>query len=590
MPEPGVQRKLAAILAADVAGYSRLMGNDEVGTAKALRGHVDALRPIIGSHGGRIIDTAGDGVLLEFPSIVAAVECAVAAQKLMAERNADVPEDRRMLYRIGINLGDVIVDGDRIVGDGVNVAARLESIAPPGGICLSDDAYRQVRGKVAVDFADIGERRLKNIAEPVRVYVIASATVTVSAPAATASPNRAPRLSIVVLPFANLSRDPEQDYFVDGITESLTTDLSRISGAFVIARNTAFTYKGKPVDVRQIGRELGVRYVMEGSVQSGRDRIRINAQLVDTGTGAHLWAERFDKPRADLFDMQDEITARLARIVGVELVSAEARRVERERPHSIDAIDLTMRGRAIWAPSVAGAREAQKLYEAALQHDDRNVEALIGLASTHLTEVISFLSDKPAEHIGVAEAAISKALMLAPEHARAHFQRGMLLRASRVPEQALREFELALRLDPNLVDAHAQIGLMKVFLGRAAETEAAVAEAMRLSPRDPSLAAWYVSIGAADLYLDRLDQAVDRLRKSIEISPSTEVTYFFLAGALALAGRDNEAAQASAAGLRLSPSFTVAKFRRGAGSDNPVYLAQRERLYAAMRKAGVPEE
>ena len=337
-----VKRKLAALLVADVAGYSRLMGNDETGTAKALRGHVEALRPIIASHGGRIVDTAGDGVLLEFPSIIAAVECAVAAQRLMAERNAGVPEDRRMLYRVGINLGDVIVEGEHILGDGVNVAARLESIAAPGGICLSGAAYQQVRGKVAVDFADLGEQQLKNIALPVRAYAVVMDDAAPVRP--TPIRSGSPRLSIVVLPFTNIGGDPEQEYFVDGVTDSLTTDLSRISGSFVIGHNTAFTYKGKHVDLKQIGRELNVRYVLEGSVQRGGNRMRVNIQLIDAGTGNHLWADRFDKPVGDLLDMQDEIVARLAGQLGTQLISAEARRAERApQPGSMD---LYFRGMA----------------------------------------------------------------------------------------------------------------------------------------------------------------------------------------------------------------------------------------------------
>src|SRR5215472_13003296 len=277
-----IERKLAAVLAADVAGYSRLMGADEAGTARALREHRAAIDPVVASHGGRIVKTTGDGLLLEFPSIVAAVECAVAVQKLMAERNADVPEDRRMLYRVGINLGDVIVEGERILGDGVNVAARLESIAAPGGICLSDAAYQQVRGKVAVDFADLGEQQLKNIALPVRAYAVVMDDAAPVRP--TPIRSGSPRLSIVVLPFTNIGGDPEQEYFVDGVTQSLTTDLSRISGSFVIGHNTAFTYKGKHVDLKQIGRELNVRYVLEGSVQRGGNRMRVNIQLIDAGT------------------------------------------------------------------------------------------------------------------------------------------------------------------------------------------------------------------------------------------------------------------------------------------------------------------
>ena len=308
-----VGRRLAAIVAADVAGYSRLMGLDEVGTARVLREHRLAVDGLVAKHGGRLVKTTGDGVLLEFLSVVDAVECAVAVQAVMAERNRAVPPDRRMLYRIGINLGDILIEGDDILGDGVNVAARLEGIAEPGGICISASAYDQVRGKVEVEFVDMGEQNLKNIARPMRAYaVVRDKLDPIRTGATTPSTLSAPHLSIVVLPFANLGGDPEQDYFVDGVTESLTTDLSRISGSFVIARNTAFTFKGKAVDVKQIGRELNVRYAVEGSVQRGGNRLRVNVQLIDAETGNHLWAERFDKPLADLFDMQDEIVSRLA--------------------------------------------------------------------------------------------------------------------------------------------------------------------------------------------------------------------------------------------------------------------------------------
>src|SRR6516165_9435952 len=295
--DPGrVGRRLAAIIAADVAGYSRLMGLDEVGTARTLREHRAITDALVAKHGGRIVKTTGDGVLLEFPSVVDAVECAVAMQAVMVERNQGVPEDRRMLYRIGINLGDILIEGDDILGDGVNVAARLEGIAEPGGICLSSSAYDQVRGKVAVEFTDLGEQTLKNIDRPIRSYAI---DLNVNAHQTAPLPSSAPHLSIVVLPFANIGGGPDEDYFVDGVTESLTTDLSRINGAFVIARNTAFTFKGKAVDVKRLGRELNVRYVLEGSMQRGGNRLRVNVQLVDAETGNHLWAERFDKPIAD---------------------------------------------------------------------------------------------------------------------------------------------------------------------------------------------------------------------------------------------------------------------------------------------------
>src|SRR6516164_6384445 len=325
--DPGrVGRRLAAIIAADVAGYSRLMGLDEVGTVRTLREHRAIADALVAKHGGRIVKTTGDGLLLEFPSVVDAVECAVALQAVMAERNEGVPQDRRMLFRIGINLGDILIEGDDILGDGVNVAARLEGIAEPGGICISASAYDQVRGKVPVEFTDLGEQTFKNISRPIRAYAV---SLNANTDRAVSTSSSAPRLSMVVLPFVNIGGDPEQEYFVDGVTESLTTDFSRINGAFVIARNTAFTFKGKPVDVKKLGRELNVRYVLEGSMQRGGNRLRVNVQLVDAETGNHLWADRFDKPVADFFDLQDEIVARLANMLNAELTAAEARRAER---------------------------------------------------------------------------------------------------------------------------------------------------------------------------------------------------------------------------------------------------------------------
>src|SRR4030095_9381243 len=310
-------------------------------TARCLRQHRKITDALVVKHGGRLVKSTGDGVLLEFPSVVDAVECAVAVQEVMAERNEAVPVDRRMLFRIGINLGDIPIEGDDILGDGVNVAARLEGIAEPGGICISSSAYEQVRGKVEVEFSDLGEQILKNITRPVRAYAIGRGANYTDR--AVQPPSSAPHLSLVVLPFVNLGGDPEQEYFVDGVTESLTTDLSRINGAFVIARNTAFTFKGKAIDVKKLGRELNVRYVLEGSVQRGGSRLRVNVQLIDAESGNHLWAERFDKPVADLFDMQDEIVSRLANTLDAQLIAAEARRAESSL-HP-DALDLVLQGR-----------------------------------------------------------------------------------------------------------------------------------------------------------------------------------------------------------------------------------------------------
>jgi TolB-like protein/tetratricopeptide (TPR) repeat protein len=582
-------RRLTTILAADAVGYSRLVGTDEEGTLERLRAiRKDLIDPVIAAHRGRIVKTTGDGLLAEFASVVDAVRSAVDMQRAMAESNAGLAPDRRIEFRVGINLGDVVVedDGD-LMGDGVNVAARLEGIAEPGGICLSSAAYDQVRGKIDIAAQDRGQQQLKNIAELVQVYALSPAHPAAAAPHTAV----APRLSIVVLPFVNLDGNSEQDYFVDGITESLTTDLSRIPGAFVIARNTAFTFKSKPVDVRVIGRELGVRYVMEGSVQGGGDRIRVNAQLIDTETGAHLWAERFDKPRADIFDMQDEITTRLARTVGIELVAAEGRRAERERPNNMDAVDLAMRGWAILNQplSLRRDRAACDLFDAALRLDDRNVDALVGLAFYHGNDLRTFASTNRDEQLRIAQTAITEALTLAPGNALAHFVHANVLHVSGATERSLRELEFAITLDRNLAWAHADAGFMKVLLGRAEEAEADLTNAIRLSPRDPGLDRWHALLGIADLFLGRLESALDRLRKSVEINPNVAMPHFFLAAASALSGRAAEAREARNAGLRLDPNFTVARFRNERRSENPTFLAQRERIYEGLSLAGVPE-
>jgi tetratricopeptide (TPR) repeat protein len=345
------------------------------------------------------------------------------------------------------------------------------------------------------------------------------------------------------------------------------------------------------VDARAIGRELGVRYAMEGSVQGGGDRIRVNAQLIDTETGAHLWAERFDKPRADIFDMQDEITTRLARIVGIELVAAEGRRAERERPNNMDAVDLTMRGWAILNQplSLSRDREASDLFDAALRLDGRNVEALIGLAFRHVNDVRIFASTNRDEQLRIAEKAITEALALAPGNALAHFVRANILHVSGETERSLRELEFAITLDRNLAWAHADAGFIKVLLGRAEEAEADLTNAIRLSPRDPGLDRWHALLGIADLFLGRLGSAVDRLRKSVEMNPNVALSQFFLAAASALNGGAAEALEARNAGLRLDPNFTVARFRNEPRSKNPTFLAQRERIYEGLSLAGVAE-
>ena len=402
-----------------------------------------------------------------------------------------------------------------------------------------------------------------------------------------------PRLSIVVLPFLNIGGSAEDGPFVDGVTETLITDLSRSPGAFVISRSTAFAYKDRPIDVRQIGRELGVRYVLEGSVQNTGERVRFNAQLVDAESGGHLWAERFDKQRADLLDMQDEVTTRLARTIHIEMIDAESRRAARERPDHLDAVDHTLLGWAAWNHNLSldSARRARRFFKTALQLDEHNVEALIGFANSHMWEVnMSYASDDRLAQIRAAETAAKQALTLAPDSAEAHMTHGTVLYAMRVPERALREFEFAIGLAPNLAAAHAYLGQMKFSLGRADDTHTHVAEAMRLSPRDPFLFHWHFFVGVAEVYLGRVVHGIESLRKSVEINPNWGLAQFVLAGALALAGLLAEAAEVRAVAQRFVPNFSIARFRAGAASDNPVYLAQREQMYRGLRLSGVPED
>ena len=388
-------RRLAAILAADVVGYSRMMGEDEAGTAKSVRESRAAAGPIIAAHGGRVFKTIGDGFLVEFPSVVSAVECALALQADTVRLNEGAAEGKRLRYRMGIHLGDVLVEGDDLVGDGVNIAARLEQTAAPGGICISSVAYENVRGRLEARLTDLGEKALKNIAHPVHVYAVAHGPGAGDKPPAAAVERRAPpRLSLVVLPFANLGGGPEQEYFVDGVTDSLTTDLSRISGAFVIARNTAFAYRGKPADVREIGRDLNVRYVLESSVQRSGERMRVNVQLVEAEAGAHLWAERFDKPVAELFDMQDEIVARIANELSAQIISVEARRAEKQA--NPDLLDYWFRGhdwinKGVNPESLAKAREC---FERARAIDPDNVDAMLGLVFVDVISARMHLLDR----------------------------------------------------------------------------------------------------------------------------------------------------------------------------------------------------
>jgi TolB-like protein/class 3 adenylate cyclase len=591
-PPSRVERRLSAILAADVAGYSRLMHNDEEAThARLTMLLTDAVEPSIAQHGGRVVKNTGDGLLAEFRSAVEAVRAATQFQERVHDLTIGDADEKRLAFRVGINIGDVIVEPHDIFGDGVNIAARLESIAEPGGICISSSAYDQVIGKVAIEFTDLGEQSLKNIARPVRAYAMVpkGAGGAARTGGETRGPHSVRRLSIVVLPFANLGGDPEQDYFVDGITESLTTDLSRIAGSFVIARNTAFTFKGKAMDVQKLGRELNVRYVLEGSVQRGGNRLRVNVQLIDVETGNHLWAERFDKPITDLFDMQDEIVSSLANALNAQLIEAEARRAERLL-HP-DAMDLSFQGSSCWNKGITAEHmtQAREFFERALTLDPGNIEALVGIAAVDIASAAFFIvNDRDARFVA-AEATLIKALSMSPQHARAHMFLGAVQISTKRAAQGIRECERALALDRNLADAHGIIGSAKILIGRAAEAEAHIQDAFRLSPRDTGAFRWMHYAGLAKLVLGADAEAVTWLRRCLEANRNYPIVHFLLAAALALLGSLEEARAAVRAGLALDPTFTIRRMR-GRMSDDPTFRAGSERVRKGMRMAGVPEE
>jgi adenylate cyclase len=650
MKQP-VERRLAAILAADVAGYTRLMGADEEGTLDRLKGHRRQLvDPKIREHRGRIVKTTGDGMLVEFPSVVDAVRCAAEIQRAMVDRNVETAENKRITFRIGVNLGDIIVDDADIFGDGVNIASRLEALAEPGGICVSRVVYDQIRDKLPFPFEDMGEQSVKNIARPVRAYamsaaaaastllvataappnparrpppaVIATSTiaiigisvaalwawprgnsppVSVQSPAAASqqSPHAvastpAPRLSIVVLPFSNLSNEPDQEYFADGITDDLTTDLSRISGSVVIARNTAFTYKGKPVDAKQIGRELGVRYVLEGSVRRTGDQVQMNAQLVDAETGAHVWAERFDINRANLVEAQNEITGRLAQTLNTELIGAAGRRIEQERAVDPVAQDLVLRGRAVFNRpfSVANRQEAQRLFERALEIDPRSIDARISLAGVFVSNLANGSSSSVQEDQARAEQLLLGVLDRDAERSSAHFTMGLLRRDEYRLADSRTELETAIRLDRNNAAAFSHLGLVSMFLGQPEAGIPNIEKAIRLNPHDPNIAATYWGLGACHLLLGHVDEAIDLLRKARAENPRFFYIHIWLAGALGLRGDLDEARAVLADGIKLKPEVNSwARYRAQFPRDNPQYLALREKTMAVgLRRAGFPDE
>jgi TolB-like protein/class 3 adenylate cyclase/Tfp pilus assembly protein PilF len=587
-------RKLAAILVTDIVGYSRLAGADEDRILARLRTlRSDLIEPTISVHRGRVVKGTGDGFIVEFRSVVDAVRCAIELQHGLMERNAGLPPERRIEFRVGIHLGDVVEESDGdLMGDGVNIAARLEGIAKPGAICLSEDAYRQVKGRLDLIVSDLGQTELKNIAEPIRVYSLEVGSAAQASPAsnpASAEKPAPPRLSIVVLPFTSLGVDLEHEMFVDGVTESLTTDLSRFNNAVVVSRNTAFTYKGKPVDAKQIGRDLNVRYVLEGSIQRGGSRMRINVQLIDAITGNHLWADRFDKPMADLFDMQDEIVSQLANQLRPELLAAEAKRAETVADP--DSVDLYFQGIQWFSKGGPDNIErARGYFERAVALDPTNIDALVGAARADVLVGAIYTTEHRAERLADAEALLIKGISIAPRNYWAHMWLGFVQIQTNRASRALGELEQALSLNRNLGAAHAWMGQAKITMGRAEEAEAHVDQAFRLSPTDAVAFMWTHVRGLAKLHLGADDEAVAFFRRSVDASRNYPLSHFYMAAALAHLGRLDEARAEVKAGAALAPNYSIARFLSMAESDNPTYLKQRERILEGLRKAGVPEK
>jgi adenylate cyclase len=615
-------RKLAAILVSDVVGYSRLAGADEDRILARLRTlRSDLIDPTIAVHHGRVVKRTGDGSIIEFRSVVDAVRCAIEVQSGLAERNAGLPPEKRIEFRVGIHLGDVVeeTDGD-LMGDGVNIAARLEGVAKPGAICLSEQAYWQVKGRLDLKVSDLGVVSLKNIAETVHVYSLEVGQPTSSLGSQAKSLDAKPRLlaalaallllaaasgwymlggrqtkpvqpahlSLVVLPFANLSGDPAQDYFADGVTENLTTELSRIKGSFVIARNTAFTYKGKSIDAKEIGKELGVRYVLEGSVQRDQNRVRINAQLVDAESGAHLWADRFEGDVGDLFKLQDDVVTRLARGLGFAMVKAEAEKGARS--NNPDVIDLRMRGWSVLNNSFGRApkeqrnavTEARTLSDRALQIDPNDADSLAESASTYLAEYFLGSGDPGTDYEAKVLGQANRSLAFDPDNVQAYYAKADYLALTRRPSEALGAADAGFAINPNYVPLFVPRIAAELSLGRFEEAKADTERAIRLSPRDPLAGIFRVQLGGAELSLGHVESAIDEYRKAIDFGNHEYYAYANLAAAYAQAGKMDEAKAALAEARSRNPELT-AKWMQEHTPNLPA-------VFDGLRKAGLPEE
>ena len=588
------QRRIVAVVAADVVGYSRMMERDEEGTLTRLKEcRTSIVDPNIAKYRGRFVKSTGDGVLVEFASVLDALRCMVDVQQAMRAHGALVPPDARITYRVGVTLGDIMVEDGDIFGDDVNIAARLEGLADPGGILVSQAVHDYVGGKLPVTFVDRGEQAVKNISRPIRAFSVEfgagpTAETTLKAHVI----DSIPRLSIVVLPFDNLSNDPEQEYFADSLVEDLTTDLSRIVGSFVIARNTAFTYKGTAVDARKLRQDLGVNYMLEGSVRRLGNRVRVNSQLIDTRTGGHVWAERFDGDVANLFALQDSITSNLAMTLSLEMVE-NAAHVAAQSAHP-SAVDLVMRGRAaaLRPRDKRSTQEARSYFEEALAIAPASAEAKTGLAEILVGKVLSLMSDDRERDLAEADALVSQSLADQPGSAWAHYVKGEVLRVGRRTDEAAREYQAALSFNRNYAPARGNLAYCKILAGLPDEAIPLLHQTIETSPRDPLLAIWHSRIGQAELYAGRFEAAKTAFELSISLNPGLVWNHLYLAGVFGLLADRERAAASLATAQRLSSDLdTIARYRTISQVAHPRLIALREAtLIQGLRVAGMRDE
>ena len=567
-------------------GYSRLMGIDEARTLarlNALRGEL--IDPAIAAHSGRIVKLMGDGALVEFASAVDAVTCAIEIQKQLRDHDAASTEGDPIRFRIGINVGDIIIEGDDILGDGVNIAARLEGIAEPGGISISEDAWRQVQGKVAANFVDAGEQSLKNIARPVRVYRLDLVQRTASASQAPRPTLALPdKPSIAVLAFNNMSGDPEQEYFSDGISEDIITDLSKLTEMRVIARNSTFTYKGKAVDVKQVGRDLGVRYVLEGSVRKAGNRVRVTGQLIDAESGEHVWADRFDRDLTDIFAVQDALTQEIISALKIRLTPETKDRLTREGKIDVEAYNLFMRGREQALLHTAGGNiEARNLLGRALAINPHFAAALGFFAVTHVIDYVNAWADLPEQSLKTALETAERAVEIGEEDPQAHFALAVALLWHREHERALVEARRCVELEPNSAEGHIAIAHILTYSGHAAGAINTIDAYMRLDPFYKDIVLYFLA--EARISLGQFDQAITALKQRLERNPNSETSYALLAACYGHLGRIAESQAAWAEVMRIAPNFSIERRRRILPFKNPDEF---ERRIEGMRKAGLP--